>query len=504
MILRSSRVYPLNRSFFPSFLLLFLVITGCRDSPQVATTPSGLPIEPAELVQVTATTSSETVSSELEAGDNCQLPTKSAGHTKPSYQLDGEVDLNTHLVYVLESVSYTNTSSNMLKSIRFVVDPNWHDGYFSLTKLSTQEEEKPNYLLIEGFLDVMPDQPLSPGCSMIFNLEFTLTLPNQSGIYGYTNHQTVLTNWFPFIPPYQTESGWQVHQPGFYGEYLVYPIADYKVSLTVLPESPELIIAAPATASKLEDANLYRLENARTFSFAILNGYQTLEREVDGVHLNVHYRVANPRAAHSALSTLSSAMTTFSDLFGPYPFETLTLAEIEMFDGMEYDGIFFLGEHVFATYKGTARNLLTLLTAHETCHNWWFSQVGNDQAVEPWLDESLATYCEFLFLEQQYPGLAGWWWDFRVNTVKPSGFVNATIYTYPDYEQYRQAIYLRGVQFLHAVRAEMGNELFTAFLQQYYSVGKDRVVSSKTFFEILENVYPEDVDELRLEYFDEQ
>jgi hypothetical protein len=41
-------------------------------------------------------------------------------------------------------------------------------------------------------------------------------------------------------------------------------------------------------------------------------------------------------------------------------------------------------------------------------------------------------------------------------------------------------------------------------LQQYYSAGRDRVVSSEIFFEILENVYPDGVDELRAEYFGRQ
>ena len=494
----------MNRKFCLSFLFFFGLITSCSNSSQVFSTPTGLPIPAADLVLATSTASNETVSSKVDASDNCQLPAKTTGQIKPSYELNVEVDLNSHLVHVQESVTYKNTSSDFLKSIRFMVDPNWHEGYFSLTKLFTQEDEKPRYTLSGGILNVIPDQPLPPECSMVFNLEFTLTLPNQSGIYGYTDQQIVLTNWFPFIPPYQAESGWQAPQPGDFGEYLVYPIADYEVSLSLLPESSQMIVAAPGTVSAFGDVNIYRLENARTFSFAILSGYKTLKKEVNEVHLNVHYRNANPRAAHSALKTLGSAMTTFSEIFGPYPFDTLTLVEIEMFDGMEYDGIFFLGEHVFATYKGTSRNLLTMLTAHETCHNWWFSQVGNNQAVEPWLDEALATYCELLFFENEYPGLAGWWWDFRVNTVKPSGMVNATIYTYQDYEQYRQAIYLRGVQFLHAVRAEIGNESFFAFLQQYYLVGKDRVVNSETFFEILENVYPDGVDELRLEYFGSQ
>ena len=33
-----------------------------------------------------------------------------------------------------------------------------------------------------------------------------------------------------------------------------------------------------------------------------------------------------------------------------------------------------------------------LITAHETAHQWFYSLVGNDQARDPWLDESLASW----------------------------------------------------------------------------------------------------------------
>lgn len=486
----------MDRGVFLSFLFIITVFAGCSTPSRELSTPTSLPIATADLILPTNPPSNQTTAEE-NSSDDCLKPV----HTKPVYQLDAKVDMKNQVLQVRQSVAYTNPSDTRMQSIRFVVDPNWHDGYFKLTHIYTQADKNPSYLLSGGFLEILLDSPLFPGCEMVFNLEFTLTLPAQPGVFGYTDNQTVLTNWFPFIPPYLSETGWHTHEPGTYGEYLVYPIADFEVSLTILHGSPDMMIAAPGSVSELEGRFFYRLDNARTFSFAMLDSYKTLEKEVDGVLVQVYYRMANPRAAHSALATLGSALTTFSDLFGPYPFDALSLVEIEMFDGMEYDGIFFLGQDVFDTYKGTARNLLTLLSAHETCHNWWFSQVGNDQAIEPWLDEALATYCEVLFLENEYPGLVGWWWDFRVNMVRPSGFVNATIYTYPDYEDYRQAIYLRGVQFLHAVRGEIGDESFAAFLQQYYSAGRNRVVSSETFFEILEKVYPIGIERLRSEYF---
>ena len=34
--------------------------------------------------------------------------------------------------------------------------------------------------------------------------------------------------------------------------------------------------------------------------------------------------------------------------------------------------------------------------SHELSHQWWYGIVGDDQFHEPWLDESFATWSEFL------------------------------------------------------------------------------------------------------------
>ena len=34
---------------------------------------------------------------------------------------------------------------------------------------------------------------------------------------------------------------------------------------------------------------------------------------------------------------------------------------------------------------------------HETAHQWFYSLVGNDQALDPWLDEALATWAQAVF-----------------------------------------------------------------------------------------------------------
>lgn len=86
--------------------------------------------------------------------------------------------------------------------------------------------------------------------------------------------------------------------------------------------------------------------------------------------------------------------------------------------------------------------------------------MGNDQALEPWLDEALATYSELLFYEADYPEHVDWRWNFRVNRFQPAGWIDRTIYDFQAFRRYVDAVYLRGAQFLQTVREQVGDEVF--------------------------------------------
>jgi aminopeptidase N len=47
--------------------------------------------------------------------------------------------------------------------------------------------------------------------------------------------------------------------------------------------------------------------------------------------------------------------------------------------------------HVMQAPGSAARSVV-----HEVAHQWFYSLVGNDQARDPWLDEGLASYVEFV------------------------------------------------------------------------------------------------------------
>jgi aminopeptidase N len=170
---------------------------------------------------------------------------------------------------------------------------------------------------------------------------------------------------------------------------------------------------------------------------------------------------------------------------------------------MEFDGLILLSRGFYMFYNGTPETNLTIITPHEISHQWFFSLVGNNQALEPWLDESLATYSEVLFYEHYYPELVPWWWENRVDGHQPSGFINNTIYLDQGYEAYRDSVYLNGAHFTQDLRETIGDEVFFTFLKAYVQQNRYEIATGEDFWRILQEHTDADLLPLIEEYFSE-
>jgi len=88
---------------------------------------------------------------------------------------------------------------------------------------------------------------------------------------------------------------------------------------------------------------------------------------------------------------------------GRTPYPSLNIVESPFFDGHGIRRAFLPEPRTITPpTMGTVLNNLIDIGVHETAHQWWFASVGNNQALEPWLDEALATYSERLFYEKNY------------------------------------------------------------------------------------------------------
>ena len=138
--------------------------------------------------------------------------------------------------------------------------------------------------------------------------------------------------------------------------------------------------------------------------------------------------------------------------------------------------------------------------------------VGNDQALEPWLDEAVCTYMEHVFYENVYAdyetvsgeSIVDWWWYYRVNFYDPTGWVDGSIYDFNLFRPYRDAIYLNGAKFFEDLRTLIGDEAFFAFLKDYANREADQIATADDFFVILRDHTSEDLSGLFAIYFKER
>lgn len=501
--------------YFPLLMLIAASLSACR-LPQPAMLPTASLPSPSATTPLPSSPGSSTPPPSAPALIPAS-PTPSASPPPTAsitqYLLQAELDYFNHTLAVVETIHYTNRAGVSLPELLLVIRPLDWAGSFQLDALRwTDGSPLPNTEMEGALLHIPLAQPLEPGARLSLQLEYRLSLPaipSQHPLpYGYTQRQTNLVDWYPYIPPYRPGEGWLAHPPAVTGEHLVYDLADYQVQLSLAQPVPGLVLAASAPAVQDGLTYAFSLPAARAFALSASPYYQVLAQTTGEATVYSYFFAYNASAGQAVLEATALALSLYSEQFGAYPRSSLSIVEADFQDGMEYSGLYFISRDFYEWYAGTPRGYLTLIGAHETAHQWWFDRVGNDQALEPWLDEALCTYMENLFyahLDAKSPSQGAqsyvdWWWYFRIDLYAPSGTIDGTIYDFSTFRAYRDAIYLRGAQFLEALRQQMGDEAFFAFLRSYASQMSGQVATSADFFRILGD-YSSDIRSLKEIYF---
>jgi hypothetical protein len=413
-------------------------------------------------------------------------PTPASASSIPFYQLRMEFDPRFNFGTIHEKIVYYNHTGQELNTIKLLVEANHSAGVFSLKKLTGEDGATLiPFHLEDNILDVNLPQVLSPDKQVALNLDYTLKLPEKSLPLGYTGHQANFIDWYPYIPPYQADKGWEINPAGRVGEHLSYDLADFEVEIRFPDKTPSQVIAAP-TAEQAAGNGIKKFTHlsARNFYLSISPLYKIVSQQVGDVTINGYVFPEHLESGNSALGYTANALSYFSSIFTPYQHKTFSFVEADFADGMEGDGIFFLNKNYFA-YTDGPKSGLCALSAHETAHQWWFAQVTNNPAINPWMDESLATYSELIYYRKWYPDLTDWWWQYRVFAFKPVGNIAGTIYDFQSYRPYVNAVYLHGVVFLDAVYQKMGQDAFITFLKQYAQTYSGKQVTPDEFFNLL-------------------
>jgi aminopeptidase N len=223
--------------------------------------------------------------------------------------------------------------------------------------------------------------------------------------------------------------------------------------------------------------------------------------QVGNVKVYSYYLPIYKNAGEAAMIASAQALHIFSEKFGQYSHKTLSVVIADFKDSMEFSALFFHSRSFYDLYDGTPANYLTFVAVHETGHQWWFDQVASDQALEPWLDESLTTYSESLYYESLYPDMLSWWWSYRIDFFEPQGYIDIPVYDGQNDENYKRIVYFNGAHFIQELRERIGDEAFFAFIQDYVAQNKSGISSSEEFFSILDEHTDVDYSDIVRGYF---
>jgi hypothetical protein len=480
-----------------ALLLILLVVSACSSAQ-----PTDAPVPTNTIPSVTETLVPPT---ETPVPTNTPAPLME----RAQYKLDTTIDYDAHTVSVNEMIRYPNLTGNQLNTLVIAIVPNLWPGSFSLTSLSIDGSPTTTYSLAGQRLDIALSSFLPAGSAIEIGIQYTLALPfaeqedpsiSRPRIYGYTSRQLNLTNWYPFVVPF-INGEWVLHEPWFYGEHLVYDAADYEVNVKFAPTDFMPIVAASGVAEPQADSTRYTITSARTFALAASREFQVSTTQVGDIAISSYYFPFNEAGGQSVLQTAAESVQVFSQKFGPYPHKSLAIVMGDFNDGMEYSAFFYLSKDFYNLYDGTSANYLTFVAAHETAHQWWFEQVASDQALQPWVDETLSAYSERIYYESMYPDLVSWWWTYRIDFYDPQGFVDIPIYEGQGFRTYTNATYFQGAKFLEKLRERIGDEAFYAFLQDYLAQGRGKIVTANDFFRILSQHTSTDYSDLVRQYF---
>ncbi len=473
------------------FILLSLIVSGCNHSEPPVELSTEIAATETPLPPPTATSPHEPTS----------VPEKNT-----HYQFEMELDYSRHSAQVTQTINYVNKSNFSLPELMLVVPPR--------AFLNTYEQTELNGDRLAGFTEdgirttIHLNQPLEPGQLTSINISYSLSIPQREGSFGWSQRQLNLNDWHPFIPPLSSEGSWISHDPLFdsanlvVGEYIVNEIADFDLTLRLVEFLPNLLVASGAKAEPLADGMQYSLKKARELSFSISNQFHHEQLDHNGLLIQAYVFQHQRDRAPAMLQIASQAMDLFSEIYGPLNLDQISLVSADFLHNMEMDGLVLISNRVIDFYDNTAENNLTILLPHELAHQWFYSRVGNDQAMEPWLDETLATYSELLFYERYHPELSEWWWDNRIYAHPHSGTVNNSIYDAGSYDNYRASVYLNGAIFMHDLRLTMSDQPFMAALKTYVAENAYQIASKADFLQVFQAANPNvDIPAVFTRYF---
>lgn len=435
------------------------------------------------------------------------------------YKMDIDMDVNNYQYQGKQTLVYTNNSPDVLNKVfyhlyfnafqpgsemdvrsRNIEDPDARVGdrisklkpneigYINVNSLK-QDGKKIKYETVGTVLEIELAQPIQPGQSVTFTMDFDAQVPIQIRRSGRNNAEGValsMTQWYPKLAEYDFE-GW--HADPYIGREFHGVWGDFEVNLTIDKDyvvgGTGYLQGTPQIKGNKKTMQ-FLAPNVHDFTWAADPDYIHDTMQVpNGPMLHFYYKKDLPADNLKYWKDLQSKtvelMQYFSENVGKYPYDQYSV--IQGGDGgMEYAMCTLItGKRSFGSLVG--------VTAHEMAHTWFQFLLATNEARHEWMDEGFTSYIS----------------DHAMNVVMNEGK------EIPNANAYRGYIYLaksgkEKPQTTHADRYETNMAYgITAynkgsvFLSQLgYIIGEDNLKKTlKKYFDDFAFKHPRPIDIIR-------
>ena len=412
------------------------------------------------------------------------------------------------------------------------------------------------HVIVDTMMRIDLPQPLEPGASYEFSVEWHYALNDSTAVGGRTGYEPFedgndifcVAQWFPRMCVYGDAVGWQHKQYYGRGEFAL-ELGDYDVTI----ECPaDLVVAAtgvlqnPADCltqtqrDRLETAKTaekpvfivtpdeaqaaekernegggvkrwrWKAENVRDFAWTASRkfiwdawGRTIPDEEAEGGEHFVMCQSLYPNACEplwSQYSTQAAAhcVEVYSKYTFPYPYPAAISVYGVVRGGMEYPMICWNGPkpEEDGTYDARTKYFLISVVIHEVGHNYFPMIVNSDERRWTWMDEGLNTFLQYL-AEQE------WEDDYPSRRGKPediAGYMKSSrqvpIMTNSEsLLQFGSNAYAKPATALNILRETvLGRELFDKAFKTYARRWKFKHPEPADFFRTMEDASGRDLD----------
>ncbi len=359
--------------------------------------------------------------------------------------------------------------------------------------------------------------PLAPGEEALVTMLFMVDLPQRAEgytLFGWEDDILSLPGFFPTLAVRDEATGsntnhWATEVPPRFADVLFNPVALYEVELTV--PAGVTVVASGTTLRKTpaqEGMQTWVIAGGPLRDMTVLasSRWESASDKAAGATVTSYYLAGADAAGQAALFHAAAALRLYSDLFGRYPYAEFDVVATPLgFQGMEYSGLVTIGQDLYNLY----REQLAFLVAHETAHQWWYAQVGNDPLAHPWLDEGPTEYAAFEYYRGVYGQAAAeellsarWRTPYAVaaaNGIDGPVDQAASAMTTANYET---LAYAKAALFFDALRDQVGDEMYTRVMRTFVETYRWQIVTPQHLLSLAQSVSGANLNPLAVEWLE--